>query len=1106
MTANSTPGSDTCGCCQGAERLTPLALDNRPGPSALAYRVGRHSSFLETMKARLSSGDFSALSGLTSREAHDPAIAWLDAWATLAEVLTFYQERLANEGYLRTATERRSILELARLVGYQLRPGVAASVYLAFTLDKDYQVEIPTGTRAQSLPAPGELPQPFETSEPLEARAEWNTLPVRLSQPQYLTFASIAPDTPIYLEGIATKLQPNDPLLFTFTIGTSASEGSNRLLYRVLTVKPEPAANRTRITAQLWGGEETSDDEETSGDGVTAGFSIGDLKNRYAGEGKLEAAARKFGAPTDSEVITRQIRPVLDRVWEGVVDPPPDDIFSIQKNLDALGAALAEVQKVYTDLGPRYRPLRAWLSNLMGEMKAAQQALVQKRAERLRLPGAMVRAALRADVTRSSIAAEWLVSPAMPEGVWQWQPAVPGAPSFKPERLNALTSDFVVQLLKPLSPRAQSVYYRMMADEYVSDMPPGVSVLQSVEALRVRAPLFGHNAPLQLDYVRANGVPKKDADNHFIMEGDVAPTRHIVWGSLANDNNKIALDAVYEHIKPGSWVVVEYPDDSNDPASFGRTPFQVTKTETVSLGAVGITARSTVLTLDDTWSPADSTDVLRRTTVYAQAETLNPADEPVTAVVEGGMIELAQLVPGLVPGRWLIVSGEQVDMGGITDGELVSLDSTTHDVQKIGLNLDLPGDRPHTFLRLAGAGLVHQYKPETVTVYGNVVKATHGETRQEVLGSGDGSTALQQFCLKQSPLTHVSAPTASGAQSTLEVRVDGIQWHEAEHLAGLGQDDRRFISRTDDENQTCITFGDGQHGARPPTGFENISAKYRSGIGLAGNLGAGRISLLATKPLGVKSVLNPLAASGGADRESRDQARRNVPLGVTALDRLVSVRDYADFARTFAGIARSSATRLTDGQRKIIHLSVVCADRQPINPASDLYQSLVLALRQFGAPYQPFQVQAGELVLLMIWAKIRLLPDYLWQKVEAQVRAALLDALGFEQRDLGQGVVYSEVVSAIQAVPGVAYVDLEYLDAVERMRLTQFLESGNDPAVKPETTPASLVNALNLTLRTRIPCRLAQLSDAPPPNILPAQMAFLSSEVKHMLVLEEIKP
>src|SRR5213592_4224280 len=98
------------------------------------------------------------LVGLTTREASDSAIALLDAWATVAEVLTFYQERIANEGYLRTATERRSILELARLVGYRLRPGLSASVYLAYTLEPTQEsTVIEIGNKAQSLPGPNEI-------------------------------------------------------------------------------------------------------------------------------------------------------------------------------------------------------------------------------------------------------------------------------------------------------------------------------------------------------------------------------------------------------------------------------------------------------------------------------------------------------------------------------------------------------------------------------------------------------------------------------------------------------------------------------------------------------------------------------------------------------------------------------------------------------------------------------------------------------------------------------------------------------------------------------------------------------------------------------------
>ena len=64
---------------------------------------------------------------------------------------------------------------------------------------------------------------------------------------------------------------------------------------------------------------------------------------------------------------------------------------------------------------------------------------------------------------------------------------------------------------------------------------------------------------------------------------------------------------------------------------------------------------------------------------------------------------------------------------------------------------------------------------------------------------------------------------------------------------------------------------------------------------------------------------SPAAATGGADPEDRDSARTNVPLAVAALDRLVAVADYADFARTFAGIGKASAVKLSDGRRPVVH-------------------------------------------------------------------------------------------------------------------------------------------------------------------------------------------
>jgi len=223
--------TETCGCCEGIQILTPQSTVNRPGLSALNYRVGTHGAFLETMKARLATmavdvpsvdgqtiETYTSLRALTTRDAGDFSIALLDAWATVADVLTFYQERAANEGFLRTATERRSILELARLTGYALRPGVAATVYLAYTIDENQTTpaQIPAGARSQSVPGPGELPQSFETSDPLEARADWNNLQARLSQPQNITLANALGIEKLFVAGANANLKAGDSLLLVF--------------------------------------------------------------------------------------------------------------------------------------------------------------------------------------------------------------------------------------------------------------------------------------------------------------------------------------------------------------------------------------------------------------------------------------------------------------------------------------------------------------------------------------------------------------------------------------------------------------------------------------------------------------------------------------------------------------------------------------------------------------------------------------------------------------------------------------------------------------------------------------------------------------------------
>lgn len=214
----------TCGgaCRTGHdERLAPAPLHNPPGRTALDYRVGEYGSFRAALLDRLASPAYPALGGLTVRTPDDPALGLLDATAVLGDLLTFHSERIADEAYVRTANEHRSLVLLGRLVGHRPRPGVAANTHLAYTLERDPRAEtlpvlIPRGARSNSVPASAdEQSQTFETSRDLTARWDWNELKVRRRRPSPHPRGS-GDALRTLRRGDRELLQAGDQLLFVF--------------------------------------------------------------------------------------------------------------------------------------------------------------------------------------------------------------------------------------------------------------------------------------------------------------------------------------------------------------------------------------------------------------------------------------------------------------------------------------------------------------------------------------------------------------------------------------------------------------------------------------------------------------------------------------------------------------------------------------------------------------------------------------------------------------------------------------------------------------------------------------------------------------------------
>jgi predicted phage baseplate assembly protein len=1023
-------GKHACGCDCGARAGTPLPLYNRPGLDSLTYRVGAYADFRATMQKDLSDAGLPALAGLRTRESDDPVMALLDAWAVGADVLSFYQERIANEGYLRTATERRSVLELGRLIDYRLRPGVAASVYLAYAVEKDSPpVTIAAGARVQSVPAPGEQMQTFETAEPLDARHEWNALRPRLTRPQQISLDTIADLSELWIAGTASNLKPNDRLLFLF------GDVSNFVpaLRLVQSVDVQQANARSRVLLQPM--EKLSHAVVAATHTALATMAAGSYSGALAQQATIlrdEFVAYRdealLGLPDSWYVAHEREGPISVRDLDPALQPVGQQFWDDLAHAVDVGASAPE-------------PSQGGFAALVGAL--ARSATVQP-ASGLHLQRSIATALNRA-------------------------------------------SDARPQLLLHFHAQLADGFYRAWTSVPQGQPSP---TLHAVYALRLAAPLFGYNAPMS---IAINQTSSGNSSTSQVESSEL---------TLHEDADVLRLDNAYDGVLAGSYLLIQRAGAASMVARASSATICPCTDYGISGKITRIALEKTAESTDSVgWPPPDMTR-LRATQVYAQSESLPlaelaitesvgrlPAGAPAPRTSADSAIRLTLdiALDGLKPGRWVIVEGQRADVPGtdaVRAAERVMLTAVEQ-----GSDPALSGDTVHSTLVFASEGLAYTYLRDSVSVYANVARATHGETRREVLGSGDGAAAMQNFALKQPPLTFVSAPTVDGIASTLVVRVNELEWHEVRNLALVDGRGRNFATAADESGKTHVVFGDGVHGARLPTGVENVIATYRNGIGAAGNVRAGQISLLGTRPLGVKDVINPLRASGGADAETRDQARGHVPLAVLTLDRLVSVPDYADFALTIGGVGKASAARLGH----TVLLTIAGADDAPIDASSDLYRNLRDALLRYGDPSLALQLMVRELLALTLSARVGLAPDYAWESVEPALRAALLDRFGLERRALAQNAYLSEIVSCMQTVAGVAGVDVDAFDSLgDAALLAGFERDGDDGKVPIPMSPE---------LRQRVsvlPARL-DVDDVP----LPAQLACFLPAVPDTLLLQE---
>jgi hypothetical protein len=1242
----------SCGCCLKESSLN--VLDNRPGLTALSYRIGTYGLFLQRLLDEIHSVTIpdgpnqgkQPLAVLTTRSLDDPSIALLDSWSVVADVLTFYQERIVNEGFLRTATERRSVLELARAIAYELGPGVAASAFLQFTVEDVLGkpaatptvpglrtptppgpgnaafnaglVSIPEGTQVQSVPAPGQSPQTFETAADFEARVEWNQLAPRIGRPPDLALSNgklyllgtstafqsgsfvnlpvsqlylLSPTTyispavsqvpaveiqEVYFQSTSTNLKPGDKLLL---VGSGPGGTATQSLV-VRLVDSQPSLGWTRVAFV---------DRSTLPSFAPASFSpllltldkipftqanlVTYIRQKAIEQRDLDAflqingwdpaelatAINQLAAPLDSDFGIFALRSTASffgnnaQPWKSLPDPSKSqraDPYPLDWD-DANGG---QGRYIWTDSqGNPYPDADVYLERAFPQVLAKSWALFESpslsaayrvtqhvdrsiadygfsgkatgltvniasplRGEGLSAPAAVSWAAGRLDsfavgvdgnlyhewwggswggpenlgggnLRNAPSVASWAANrldvfaiaanghlhhKAWDGSSW-WGPEdlgggnlinSPSAVSWSANRLDifALGSDGNLYHkwwdgsnwggLENLgggnlvgSPCAVSwaanrldifalgsdgnLYHSWWGGSWGGPENLGgagklVSSPSAVAWAANRLDVFVLSADRNLYHKwwdGSNWGPSPDLEN--LGGGNFVKSPSVVsWAANRLDVFALGWDGnLYHKWWNGSaWGGPEnLGGNGNLTSAPAATAWSANRLDVFLIGASGHWFHK--WWDGSSWGGPEDLDngnltpfPVRTTTAFVESEQLALANIPVEDDIASGITELMldNLVLGLKPGQLVALSGVRADANGVTANEILTL----HDIVHIG---------GYTLLEFA-SGLRYSYLRSSLVINANVSLATNGATVHEVLGNGDASQPNQSFSLKRPPLTYVSAPTPSGVASTLEIRVNDLLLQESPTLYGLSARDEKYIVRLADDGTPTVTFGDPAERLR--TGQQNVQATYRTGIGLAGNVDAGSLAILQSRPPGLRAVSNPLAASGGADPQDLAHARVNGPITVLTLDRIVSLYDYENFASAFGGIGKAQAIALWSGQTQLIHLTVAAASGDPVDPTSELYQSLLQAIALAHDPVQKFILASYQPLAFNFSAPVLIdKPRYQPADVFAALATALDAAFSFANRTFAQAVSAAEITTRIQSVPGVIASDLSQL-------------------------------------------------------------------------------
>jgi len=231
-----------------------------------------------------------------------------------------------------------------------------------------------------------------------------------------------------------------------------------------------------------------------------------------------------------------------------------------------------------------------------------------------------------------------------------------------------------------------------------------------------------------------------------------------------------------------------------------------------------------------------------------------------------------------------------------------------------------------------------------------------------------------------------------------------------------------------------VRFGDGRKGMVPPEGRNSLIAKsYRIGGGAVGNVNGGTLTSLTRALSYIDSVINPLPASGGTDRETVEEAKGRAPFTIKSRDRAVTAEDFEMLAlRASTNLARAKCVPDRSNRGAVTMVLVPKAETREqeltrrLIPSNEILRFIKRYLDErklVGTVLNVIKPRYKDLSIKVVLLRRSVgTSDRLRREIDLKLRRFLHPLLGGRDGkgwEFGRPVLKSDLVHLTEEVPGV---------------------------------------------------------------------------------------